>query len=459
MLHSVRGRLTFWYAAVLLIGMLSFAAWMWLAVRHHLADTIDDRIMQRVHGLTYTIEEESNESFNALREELREFGESSREGDLIAARGRGSRELMRPRKLSENLLWGVPEGHMVDVFDHGTRYRVLHSRLTTKGEQYEIAVATSAADEDDFLAQFRLLLAWAAPVVSVIAAAGGYWISRRALAPVDELTSAARKIGLENLGERLDVRKTGDELERLGNTWNEMLGRLEDAVGRIRQFTADASHELRTPIAVIRTTAEIALRRERDPAEYRKALESVHGEAEWMSQLAEDLLLLARSDAGTLTLRTERVEVDELASRVAQETAALAEARRIAFQTEFHAEGRTLSGDGRALHRLLAILLDNAVQHTPPEGTVGIETTSWDGGVTVAVRNSGEGIRSEDLPHIFERFYRGEHIYRGDPARNGQNGAGLGLAIARSIATAHGAEIAVETAPGKGAVFSVRFLG
>ncbi len=449
--HSLRARLTFWYAAMLLAGLLIFSGWIWFAVQRYLASSADDRITQRLQGLNAAIEEESLESFNALREELREFALESPEGELTAVRGRGARDILVPAGLPQNVLWTAPESRIGDLRVSGFRYRAMRKRVAIKGETYDLAVATSTAEADTFLAQFRWLLLGAAPMLAIFAAFGGYWMSRRALAPVDQLTSAARRIGLENLGQRLSVSKTGDELERLGDTWNEMLGRLDKSVQQMRQFTADASHELRTPISVIRTTAELALRRDREPSEYRKALENVQHEAEWMTQLAEDLLLLARADSGTLMLRGERININELAQEAAGEATPVAQVRGISMRTQCAADGGTIIGDGRALRRLLTILLDNALQYTPQEGIVEIGTSSSNGRLAISVRNSGDGIKSEDLPHIFERFYRG------DPARTRQNGAGLGLAIARSIAQAHGAEIEVENKPGEGATFSVRF--
>ena len=448
--HSLRTRLTFWYAAMLLAGLAAFAGWMWVSVDGYLAAGAESRITRRLQGLGSAIDAEADESLNALREELREFAIETPEGELTAVRGRSGRDLLRPAGIAEKLLWSAPQGHIGDLYDGGTRYRAIRAQVTVKGEAYDLAVATSTAEADGFLRQFRLLLLGAAPMMALIAAVGGYWMSRRALTPVDQLTSAARRISLDNLGQRLEVRKSGDELERLGDTWNAMLERLDNAVQRMRQFTADASHELRTPISVIRTTAEVALRREREPAEYRKALESVEREAEWMTQLAEDLLMLARAVAGTLKLRNEVVGVDELVRSVTDESAPMAEVRGIHLRVRAGAEEAKVNGDGRALRRLLAILVDNAVQHTPAEGTVEIATSEGAGRVTIAVRDSGEGIRAEDLPHIFERFYRG------DPARSRQNGAGLGLAIAQSIAQAHGAQIEVESVPGEGSVFTVK---
>jgi len=323
--HSLRSRLTFWYALILLAGLLIFAGWMWFAVSGYLAASADDRITQKMQGLNSAIETEADESINALHEELREFGIEIPEGGLTAVRGRGGRELLQPVGIPESTLWAAPEGHIGDLFVGPSRYRGLRSHIVVKGESYDLAAATSTVEGDAFLQQFRWLLFGAVPMMVLLASFGGYWMSRRALAPVDELTTAARRISLDNLGQRLDVSKTGDELERLGITWNEMLARLDNAVQRMRQFTADASHELRTPISIIRTTAELALRRERDPQEYRQALASVQREAEWMTRLAEDLLLLARADAGTLTLRSEHIDVETLARTAAAEASPMAE--------------------------------------------------------------------------------------------------------------------------------------
>src|SRR6202040_3732591 len=170
--------------------------------------------------------------------------------------------------------------------------------------------------------------------VLLIAALGGYWISRRALAPVDEITQAARSIGIQNLSRRLTVPATGDELQRLSETWNDMLARLESAVKRLSQFTADASHELRTPIALIRTTAELTLRRERSPEKYRDALSEIVMESERTTRLVEDLLLLARADAGLPALPLVSLELTSLVRDICEQGQVLAEARQLQISTD-----------------------------------------------------------------------------------------------------------------------------
>jgi len=294
------------------------------------------------------------------------------------------------------------------------------------------------------------------PVAIAISCLAGVWLSRRALKPVDEVTRAARSIGIDNLSERLPVPGTGDELQRLTETWNQMLARLDTAVSTLSQFAADASHELRTPLAVIRTSAELALRRARSPEEYRDALQGIEAESERMSQLVENLLFLARSEAQTAGFSKEPVDLRQLAESAIREVRALAEARGVRIRIDACAdESAFVSGNRPALARLLMVLIDNAIKYSPSGSDLIVEIATRRGAPEISVQDSGPGIAPADLPHIFKRFYRA------DPARTSSRynsgGFGLGLAIAESIATAHGATIGVESSEGVGSVFRVAF--
>jgi signal transduction histidine kinase len=228
-----------------------------------------------------------------------------------------------------------------------------------------------------------------------------------------------------------------------------MLNRLEFNVQRVKKFTADASHELRTPIAVILTTAELTLRRERDPAEYRKSLGEIKTEAERMTSLTENLLMLARVDSDQLRLSFEVIDIEELAGQVVSETAALAHDKDIQLEVKLHGQAGPIRGDRAALRRLLLILLDNAMKYTAAGGSIEVATSRGAGGLVFSVRDTGQGIDPNDLPHVFERFYRA------DKSRSGSNGTGLGLSIAQSIAQMHGGRIQVESTPGLGCRFDV----
>jgi heavy metal sensor kinase len=302
------------------------------------------------------------------------------------------------------------------------------------------------------LRRVRWLLLWSAPAVLLLASLGGIWISRRALAPVDEITLAARSIGIQSLSRRLDVPSTGDELQRLSETWNEMLARLEAAVKRLSQFTADASHELRTPVALIRTTAELTLRRERSPETYREALRQVVLESERTSRLVDDLLLLARADAGLPSLALERMELTPLVRDVCQQGQVLAESRQLQISTVAPEEPVFVEANDPALRRMLLLLLDNAMKYTPVGGRIVLSVDRDPGGATVAVRDTGIGIPETALPHVFERFYRVDESRNRDAG-----GTGLGLSIAKWIAERHHASLEAESVVGEGSVFRIRF--
>jgi signal transduction histidine kinase len=268
---------------------------------------------------------------------------------------------------------------------------------------------------------------------------------------VQDVTAAALMISIENLSGRLPVPETSDEVARLARVLNSMLERLESAVTTLSQFAADASHELRTPLAVIRTTAELALRRGRSPESYRESLQAVVSEAERMTQLVEDLLALARSDKAVSGMPLMPVDLRDILQAVRTEMKGLAEAHHIDVILTRGEEAAIVSGNRPALHRLFVLLLDNAIKYSYSSGEVKITLDQLDGRVTVTIRDTGTGIPKEDLPHIFERFYRS------DRARSG-GGHGLGLPLAETIARAHQATIEVRSTEGQGSTFEVKFL-
>jgi heavy metal sensor kinase len=306
-----------------------------------------------------------------------------------------------------------------------------------------------AEERRDTLNEFAWTMVMASPAVLVAAAAGGYAMSRRALQPVDRITRTAQVINARSLTSRLPLRGVDDELERLSETLNGMFARLEDGFRRVTQFTADASHELRTPTAVIRTTAEVTRARPRTEREYVTALDRILTESERMSRLIEDLLLLARSDADADRLTLEPMDLADVLGSACAEAEILARAAGVRL-TSHMPTTFAATGDPDALRRLFVILLDNAVKYTAPGGVIDA-TMQVDGAVaTVDVRDTGAGIAAADVPRIFERFYR----VAADRSR-ATGGTGLGLAIAQWIATSHDGEIRVDSELGVGSVFHV----
>jgi len=445
---SIRSRLTLWYASVLFLGLALFGGGMWFALEHRLMANLEARLEQRVDGLRTVLITEMGGTREQVEEELAEYAREVPEGNLMQLRGRnGSILLPFPaRRIFDD---AAPDGggmFTTRAID-GRPYRVLASRLKVNGEDYDVHVSSPLEEVSGVLREFRNLLFLMIPLVLLAACGGGYWISRNALKPVDEITSVAKSISVQNLSQRLVVPQTGDELQRMSETWNELLARLEGSVERIKQFTTDASHELRTPIALIRTTAELALRRTRTATEYQRALLEIQREAERMTELAESLLALARADAKAESIKLVPVDLNEIVEDVSRQMESTANAKGVEVKSETLSERALVQADAHAIQRLLLALVDNALKHSSQGDRVTISTSRSEGGILLSVRDTGEGIPSADLPHIFDRFFRV------DTARGHDSGVGLGLAIAQSIAAAHGTKIAVESASGAGSHF------
>ena len=299
------------------------------------------------------------------------------------------------------------------------------------------------------LSNFLLIMAALFPLALALAGWGGWFLAHRALSPVDRMTQTARKIKAGQLHARLETTGANDELDRLADTLNEMLGRLESAFTEMRQFTADASHELQTPLTILRGEIEVALRSTRSADEYTDVLKSALEEIQRISVLVEGLLLLARSDAGML--RMDRAPVDlvlvaeEVMGRLGPRAAA--KAVTLAFG---QIEPLEVSGDLVHLRRLLFNLVDNAIKYTREKGTVRVTITRGDGLAAVAVEDTGIGIPPEEQQKVFQRFYRSA-----DARSQAEGGSGLGLSIVKSIAEAHEGRVELASEPGGGSVFKV----
>jgi heavy metal sensor kinase len=342
-------------------------------------------------------------------------------------------------------------GFFVTVTHTTTRHpvRVYTAPLLEDNEVVgAIQVAQNLNVVEQTLNQLLITLLIGGPLLIVIAGAGGYFLAARALAPIDKITRTARQISAKDLSARLNLANTDDEAGRLAATFDSMLARLEDAFRRERQFTADASHELRTPLAAMQAIIGSTLVRQRAPAEYEQALVDLSQETEQMRILTEGLLQLARNDAARQPVRFERVDLSILLKDVVDSLRPLAEDKGLKLIDEVPEDSLTLRGDSDGLIRLFVNLVANAIKYTE-QGCVTISAKpKEDKLLTVTVSDTGVGIPPEHLPHIFDRFYRV------DAARS-QNGTGLGLSIGLDIAQAHGGNIAVESAPGKGTIFTV----
>jgi len=322
--------------------------------------------------------------------------------------------------------------------------------LLEEGKIYGVLQVGESLDKlNHTLWSIVVVLLTITPFVLLLGAFGSYWLARRAFRPIHRLTRTARNIKAGDLHRRVPVPQTKDEVQALALTINEMIGRLDQSFTQQRRFVADASHELRTPVTVIRSITEIALTQPLNLEEHLAVLQDLHAEAERLSQLINELLALARADEGQTQLDRELVRLDLLAYDVAACIESLAIERGISLQIE-KMEPATVEGDTARLILAMMGLVDNALTYTNAGGTVTLKVEVTGTSACFSVRDTGIGIAQADLAHIFERFYRA------DPARSrSAGGSGLGLAIVDWVVRVHGGSISVESRVREGSTFRV----
>jgi two-component system OmpR family sensor kinase len=326
--------------------------------------------------------------------------------------------------------------------------RLLTLPVIRNGAMVQIVqVAMSLENVEGTRSRFLLILLSLAPLALAVSALGGWFLARRALAPVDAMVEAARRIEAEDLSERIPTSTSNDELGRLADVLNEMLSRLERSFNAVRQFSADAAHELRTPLTILKGEIEVALRSTLTPEESRQTLVSCLEEVDRLNYLIEDLLLMARMEANALSLPPKLVDLGEVLQEVAPALTALAEARGNICTVTANSKV-WIEGYDSLLFRLVFNLAENAIKYTPPGGRVEVRLQKQDSTALLEVEDTGPGIPPEEQERVFTRFYRG------DPAREG-SGTGLGLALVRSIVQLHKGEITLTSAAGQGSRFRV----
>ena len=453
---SLRVRLTAWYFSVLSLSLLLISVVAVFAMYRSIHGAVDEELHDRVVTIRRLMEHKLRTgSVGDLQHELRVHSGLRPGGDLTEVADATGNWIFRSHSM-ERYDVQLP-ADLSRAEQNRTLYfnrmplRLHLEQASIQGEIYWIQVATPLDDFNEAILHFRHFLLLAIPFVLLIATAGGYFMSRRALRPVDEIIEAAQKIGAQNLSSRLSVSNTGDELQRLSETLNGMLTRIETAFRKISQFTADASHELRTPLAIMRTRAELTLRKPRLASDYRDELEQILNDLERTSELVERLMLLARADSGAPVLQFGNVDLTDVLRDAADQAKTLASAKRIRISVDLPPEGTVLRGDQHFLQRLFLILIDNAVKYTAEGGSIIICCEIAGAFASISVRDTGVGIPEADLANIFERFYRA------DKARSRESGgAGLGLAIAQWIVEAHHGTIDVQSTVGEGSTFRVR---
>jgi len=453
---SIGIRLTLWYLAIFALGEIVFGAGMWFILRNNVLDMVDDDLESQVEDLKSFLATQKNDASPAkLQEEFSEKYPLEHSGDYLAVYAGDGSLIYRSAFLESHPTVLVAPNRITRAMSRSRRidkhpFRFLFENLDVHGHTYTVEIGIPADDAFGTFELFRFYLLMFAPLLLLLAAGLGYWMSRRALAPVDALVRTAREVGGTNLNSRLQKLRTGDELQRLSDTLNEMLDRIEKAFIRVTQFTADASHELRTPVSLIRTEAELALRRSRKEEEYKESLRHILLEAERTTVLIDQLLAVARSDSGRESVNLQSLNLSQILREVAEGWKQVALIRDVELTTEIGERNAFVRGDETLIRRLTDILLDNAFKYTSSPGSVSLRLEPTENKIVIAVRDSGLGIAPEEQNKIFERFYRV------DKARSrAQGGVGLGLSIAQWIVAQHAGSIKVESRMGAGSEFRV----
>ena len=478
---GIRLQLMFWYISIFALLLLLFSVIFYLALQDALQKDIDADLQLRIREITVGI---TNDNGTTSAEEIQEDAPKLDPAVLgnITISGLSSgnqtkidssvnyRSFVRILDVKGKTIYASPVPQNVPlppasvtealhgtawtgtIFTHdGQSMRLYSTRLMFKGILFgAIQVGESLTPMNNILFNILIKLLFITPFILLGGAIGSYWLTRRAFAPIRTLTGIAQEISAGDLDRLVPVPRPKDEVQYLALTFNQMIARLHKAFLQQRRFVADASHELRTPVAAIRSMTDVALAESSQVDEsHVPVLRHVNAQAERLGELIRDLLLLARSDEGQVPLDHELVQLDQLVSDVIATLAPLAVERSIQLQI-LKLEPATVQGDPSRLVQCIMNLLDNALTYTHTGGEVTVRVEVKENTACIIIQDTGVGIAPQHLPHIFERFYRA------DPARSQKEGkSGLGLSIVDWIVHAHGGSIAVESSEGHGSTFSV----
>lgn len=453
--RSVRARLALWHGLALLLVVAVYAAAVLLQLQDDLYEALDGQL----EG-DFALAVEWLQSGVPAGLPAAAADSSTRGSDggadvpwVDAWSPDGRRVFDAGRQPGLPVLSGPPAGWPRTPYSlivaEGTRVRLLVREARSGGQPVYVRVGRSERFARQELGEFATVLGLSLPFAFAVAAAAGYLLARRALAPVSAMTARARRITAEHLDERLPVGNPADEFGQLAGVVNDALDRLERAFDTLRRFTADASHELRTPLTAIRSVGEVGLRERRGEADYREMIGSILEETGRLTAMVDSLLLLSRADASKADLRPAPMNLDDLANEVAADLAVLAEEKRQEVRVEASAAVMVVA-DRPAVRQAAINLLDNAIKYSPDGAVIRLVVGRDGPSAVMDIIDNGPGIAPDDLPHVFERFYRA------DRARSRASGsAGLGLSIAKWAIETNGGRIVVESEVSRGSRFRI----
>jgi heavy metal sensor kinase len=449
MATSLRTRLTLWYSTLLLLALVLFSAtvlWLhWQLMVRQADDAIEGLSVAAVNVVSAELAERETLS-GAAREMVDVVRRKEYVVTVLDGDGRPLRDLAAATPVAIGPPF--PAGHSARTLagPDGRGWRVVLRSGQASGQRFIVAIAAPLAEIEEQWRALAKACAIGVPFVMVIAVAGGWWLGRRGLRPLETMASQARAITARTLDRRLEAGGGGPELDAVAVAFNSVLDRLGSALATQRQFMADASHELRTPVSTMRTAAEVTLGEpRRDETEYREALTAVAQQSTRLTRLVDDMLVLARADAGGYPMIRTEVDVDAIVEDCVREFSPRAAAKQIRLTSRV--QPVSITADESLLRRMLGNLLGNALNYTPAGGAVDVKIVARPGTVSIHVVDTGPGIAAEDHQRVFDRFVRLD-------AARAEGGAGLGLSIARWIAEAHGGRVELLVSGPQGSVFA-----
>jgi two-component system OmpR family sensor kinase len=480
MFDSVRVRLTLWYTGVLALVLILLAVVTYLFYARDISQRIDSNLFELSDAFATTFHAELGQQSNqdtvkgAARVAMIEhrfrdtvFALIGEGGEVLAsslelpAVSGASKEQIGPEIFRtdsfRSLVLGNPRnpaGMLRNVGGGRSGLRA-YVRPLNASQSYRLVVMQSLHPRRELLEDVRNTFLWIIPIALILASVGGYFLARKSLAPVVAMAIQAQSMGAQNLQGRLAVPNRRDELGQLALSFNQLLERLEQTFERQRRFISDASHELRTPVAILRGETDVTLSRpDRSPEEYRESLAILRDESQRLTHIIEDLFTLTRADAGQYPITLRAFYLDELAGEVLHQARSLVIPKQIALTSSIEPE-LLFRGDEALLRRLLLNLLENAIKHTPVGGTIHLKAGKDASQFFVTITDSGPGIPPDLHERIFERFFRVDKARA--RAESDTGGAGLGLSIARWIAEAHHGGLVVSRSDSTGSTFAATF--
>jgi len=447
MLSSIKAKIIIFYLIVLFVSLSVLGISLYFGLKKIVYNSIDSSLQSKAEALATLIKEDEEEMDFKFSDEIMWEYSSPKSKSYFQIRRFNGTTIEKSASLKNSELPFKPEKDITfyTIYLNGSPVRLINFPL----HNIIIQCAEDMQKEINLLKSYKIHLSLSIFALMVISALGGFLIAKKALNPVKEISATIDRISETNLSERVNIKDIPDELKQLATSFNRTFDRLEKAFNRQKQFIADASHELKTPLSVILTQGEVVLRRQRSAEEYEKAIKTIIATAKMMSQIVQKLLVLARLNTDKIELKFENIDLAEITRESVKLLKPLAEQRSIKINISGDKKP-TVFGDKALLLELFTNLIDNAVKYNVSHGEINILFKEEKDFVVTEIRDTGIGIPEKDLDKVFERFYRVDNVYSKEVG-----GLGLGLSICKEIVNLHGGKIEIKSRIGEGTTVSV----